>query len=171
MELGNEISLPTVVKIISRKLSLFKIKLRLKHDNSFLKTAKKLFPASRSQFFFATRFDGNKDIFFLPDTKLYVPVVTLSTQDIAKLLQESKSIFQNQCFKRTINRNKYQSKVTIERQSQYLDYLIDPSFQGGNRLFALSFENNTDRTERKIYFFPKVQIKGYNVIDGQNFFD
>ena len=78
---------------------------------------------------------------------------------------------QNQYFKRTINRNKYQSKVTIERQSQYLDYLIDPSFQGGNRLFALSFENNTDRTERKIYFFPKVQIKGYNVIDGQNFFD
>ena len=106
------------------------------------------------------------ETFVITDTKLYVLVVTLSANDNAKLLQQLKS-----GFKRTINWNNYQSKVTIERQSQYLDYLIDPSFQGGNRLFALSFENNTDRTERKIYFFPKVQIKGYNVIDGQNFFD
>ena len=26
----------------------------------------------------------------------------------------------------------------------YLDYLIDPSFQGVNRLFVLLFENKTD---------------------------
>ena len=45
-------------------------------------------------------------------TKLYVPVVTLSTQDNAKLLQQLKS-----GFKRTINWNKYQSKVTEQEQS------------------------------------------------------
>ena len=44
-------------------------------------------------------------------------------------------------FKRTINWNKYQSKVSIERQNQYLGLLIDPSFQEVNRFFVLLFEN------------------------------
>ena len=48
------------------------------------------------------------------DTKLYVLVVTLSTQDNSKLLKSG--------FKRTVNWNKYQSKVSKERQNQ-LDYL------------------------------------------------
>ena len=38
----------------------------------------------------------------ITDTKLYVPVVTLSTQDNSKLLQQLKS-----GFKRVINWNKY----------------------------------------------------------------
>ena len=41
-------------------------------------------------------------------------------------------------FKRAINWNNYQSEVLIERQNQYLDYLIEPIFQGVNRLFVLS---------------------------------
>ena len=49
--------------------------------------------------------------FAITDTKLYGPVVTLSTNDNAKLLQKLKS-----GFKRTINRNKYQLKVTIEQR-------------------------------------------------------
>ena len=71
-----------------------------------------------------------KTKFSITDTKLYVPVVTLSTPDNIKLLKQLKS-----GFKRTINWNKYQSKVSIARQNQYLDYLIDPIFQGVNRLF------------------------------------
>ena len=55
-------------------------------------------------------------IFKITDTKFYVPVVTLSTQDNAKLLQQLKS-----GFKRTINWNNYQTKVSTERQNQYLD--------------------------------------------------
>ena len=66
------------------------------------------------------------------DTKLYVLVVTLSTQDNTKLLEQEKS-----GFKRTINRNKYQSNISTERSNQYLDYLIDLRFQGVNRLFVL----------------------------------
>ena len=101
------------------------------------------------------------------DTKLYIPVVTLSTQDNEKLLQQSKS-----GFKRTINWNKYQPKVSPERQNQYLDFLIDPSFQGVNRLFVLSFENEEDRKVNTGYYLPKVEIKDYNfMIDGKNFFD
>ena len=65
--------------------------------------------------------------FEITDTKLYVPVLTLATQDIAKLLQQLKS-----SFKITINWNKYQAKVSTEGQNQYLDFLIDPSFQGVN---------------------------------------
>ena len=57
------------------------------------------------------------------DTKRYVPVITLSTEDNAKLLEQLKSDF-----KRTINWNKYQTKVSTERQNQDLDFLIDPSF-------------------------------------------
>ena len=78
----------------------------------------------------------------ISDTKLHVLLVTLSTQDNAKLLEQLKS-----GFKRTINWNKYQSKISTERSNQSSDYLIDPSFQGVNRLFVLSFENEGQRTK------------------------
>ena len=42
-------------------------------------------------------------------------------QDNAKLLEQLKS-----SFKRTINWNIYQPKVSPERQNQYLDFLTDP---------------------------------------------
>ena len=66
----------------------------------------------------------------------------LSTNDTAKLLQQFKS-----GLKRTINWNTYKSKATTKKQNQYLDYLIDPSFQGVKRLFVLSSETNADRNE------------------------
>ena len=97
--------------------------------------------------------------FAITDIKLYVPVITLSTQDNAKLLQKSKS-----ALKRTINWNKYQPKITIQRQNQYLDYLIDPRFQRVNRCFVLSFENNSVRAAHTEYFLLKVKIKDYNVM-------
>ena len=90
----------------------------------------------------------------ITDTKLYVPVVTLSTQDNAKQLEELKS-----SFKRTINWNKYQPKASTEGISQYLDLLIDPRFQGVKRLFVLSFENEKQRTSDKRYYLPTVEIK------------
>ena len=75
-------------------------------------------------------------------------------------------------FKRAINWSKKQSKVLTGRQNQYLDYLIDRSFQVVNRLFGLSFENNADRTGLTGYLLPKVEMKDYNVmVDAQNFFD
>ena len=75
-------------------------------------------------------------------------------------------------FKRTINWNKYQSKVTIQTRNQYLDYIIGPGFQGVNRLFVLSFDNNNDGTVYTGYFLTKVEIKDYNVIiDAKNLFD
>ena len=73
--------------------------------------------------------------FKITDTKLYVPVVMLSIQDNAKLQKLKLG------FTRKINWNKYQTKVSTEGENQYLDFLIDRSFQGVNSFFVLSFEN------------------------------
>ena len=68
--------------------------------------------------------------------------------------------------------NKYGSSIKIFAQNRYLNYLINPSFQGVNRLFALSFENENDRTSHSTYYPPKVEIKDYNIMDdGRNLFD
>ena len=105
--------------------------------------------------------------FTITETKLYVLVVTLSAQDNAKLLQQLKF-----SFKRIINWNKYESSVKWFARNRSLNYLINPRFQGVNRRFVLSFENEDDRTSHSTYYLPKVEIKDYNVmIDGRNFFD
>ena len=102
--------------------------------------------------------------FTITDTKLFVPVITLSTQDNTILLQQLKS-----GFSRTINWNQYQSDPKTYAQNRYLNHLINPSFQGVNRLFVLSFENENDRTSHSNYYLPKVEIKDYSVmIDGKN---
>ena len=118
--------------------------------------------------------DGNQEAKFITtDTKFYVPAVTLSAQNNAKLLQQL-----NSGFKRTINWNKYEWKILTQVPKQYLDYLIDPSFQGVNRLFVLLFQNITGWILHTKYFFqPKIflpakEIKECNVmIDGKNFYD
>ena len=108
--------------------------------------------------------------FTITETNLYVPVVTLSTQDNAKLLLQLKS-----GFKRTISWNKYLSKPELLAQKENLNHLIEPSFQGVNRLFVLAFEHNYDNDKRisnKGYYIQNVIIKDYNImIDGKNFFD
>ena len=69
--------------------------------------------------------------FAIIEKKLYVPVLTLSTKDNEKLLQQLTS-----GFKKTISRNKYESSIKTFAQKRYLNYLINPSFQGVNRLFV-----------------------------------
>ena len=97
---------------------------------------------------------------------IYVPVVTLSTQDNTKLLEKLKS-----GFKRTINWNKYQAKVSTAGVNQYFDFLIDPSFQGVNTLFDLPFENEEQRASYKRYYLPTKEIKNDVMINWQNLFD
>ena len=100
----------------------------------------------------------------ITDTNFYVPVVTLSTQDNVKLLKQLES-----GFKGTVNWNKYQSKVTQQISNRNLDFLIDSSFQGVNRLFVLSFEDRRVLETYKQYFLLTVEVKHYNVIiDGRN---
>ena len=100
--------------------------------------------------------------FAITETKLYGPVVTLLTQDNAKLLQQLKSRF-----KRTINWNKYELNITFAR-NRYLNHLINPSFQQVIKLFVLSFANENDRSSHSTYYLPKVEIKDVRnaMIDG-----
>ena len=105
--------------------------------------------------------------FAITDTKLYVPVVTLSTQENTKFFQQLKS-----SFKRVINWNKYLSKPELLAQNPNLNHLVEPGFQGVNRLFVLAFEGDNNRTAHDSYYLPTVEIKDYNImINGENFFD
>ena len=45
----------------------------------------------------------------------------------------------------------------MQASKPYLDYLIDPSLQGVNRLFVLSFENTADRRIHTKYYLPTVE--------------
>ena len=105
--------------------------------------------------------------FKIKDTKLYVPVVTLPTEDGNKLLEQLKTVF-----KRTIKWDKYTLKVTKEAKTKNLNFLIDPTFSIINRLFVLSFENEGDITSFSKYHTPNVAIKDFKLlIDGKSFFD
>ena len=86
-------------------------------------------------------------------TKLFLPVVTLSTQDNANLLKQLKPDS-----KRTNNWNKYTLKPELLRQNGNLNHLVQPSFQGISKLFILSFEQNAQKTSSKRYYLPNVEI-------------
>ena len=90
--------------------------------------------------------------FKIKDTKLYVPVVTLSAENDNKLLEQLKTRF-----KSTIKWNKYRSEMFNQTKNSNLNYLIDPAFTNVNRLFVLSFGNENDRTSFSKYYVPKVE--------------
>ena len=98
------------------------------------------------------------------DTKLFAPVVILSTEDDNKELEQLKTEF-----KRTIGWNKYRSnRIKINN----LYYLIYPAFTRVNGLFVLLFETEDDRTFFAKYYMPSVEIQDVNgLIDGKSFFD
>ena len=106
-------------------------------------------------------------VFKITDCKFYVPVVTLSAENDNKLLEQLKT-----GFKRTIKLNKYRSEMCNHTKTNNLNYLIDPTFINVNRLFALTFENEDDRTSFLKCYVPKVEIKDFNVlIDRKPFFE
>ena len=108
---------------------------------------------------FSTNVPNQIATFAITDKKLYVRVVTLSTQDNAKLLEQL-----NSGFKRLINLNKYLSKHELLVQNPNLNHLVELSFQGVNRCFVLAFENYAQRTSSKGCYLPNVEIKNYNVM-------
>ena len=98
---------------------------------------------------------------------MYVPVVTLSTEDDSKLLEQLKT-----GFKRTIKWNKFKSEMTNQTKNNSLNYLIDPTFTKVKRLFVLSIENEEDGTSFSKYYRSKIEKKDFNVlIDGKSFLD
>ena len=124
----------------------------------------------------------------ITNTKLYVPVVTLSSKDNNNLTKQL-----NEGFKRTIYWNQYVPKPFTEQAANKTGitrFALDAAFQGVNRLFVLAIEdtraneaadapaprnlavNQVIRTSYRKYFVPRVDITSYNVlIDGRNFYD
>ena len=78
--------------------------------------------------------------FQMTNTKFYVPVVTLSTENDKTPLEQLRTRF-----KKTIKWNKYRAEISNQTQNNNLNYLIDTTFTKTNRLFVLSFENEDDR--------------------------
>ena len=114
---------------------------------------------SRNCVIISTGINNQIPTFTIKETNLYVPVVTLSTQDNAKLLSQLKS-----GFKRTISWNKYLAKRELLAKNANLNHLIEPIFQDVNRLFVLAFGDGAQRISRKRYYIPNVEIKDYNVM-------
>ena len=126
--------------------------------------------------------------FMITNTKLHVPVVTLSTKDNNNLTKQL-----NDGFKRSIYWNQYVSKPLTEQEANktgIIRFALDAAFQGVNRLFVLVFEdtrangaadtpapqnllaNRVIRDSYKKYIVPRVDITSCNVlIDGRNFYD
>ena len=113
--------------------------------------------------------------FLITSTKLYVPVVTLSTKDNVNLTKQL-----DERFKRSFYWNEYKSKIETKNldANNVTRFPLDASFQGVNRLFVLAFDN-TENGDKKVkrdshrkYFLPRVDITNSNVlIDGKNFYD
>ena len=82
--------------------------------------------------------DKKATTFAVTDTKLYLLFVSLSTQYNSKLIEQL-----NSGFKRTINWNKYDPKVSVQAPNPYLDFLINSRFQGVNKIFVLMMNSIT----------------------------
>ena len=114
---------------------------------------------------------GTAATFEITDAKLYIPIVTLKTEDntkLSKLLSEG--------FKKLIYWNEY--KVVSNKnynENEYIRERLDACIQGINRLFVFLYmrRNNiaTENSHNK-YFLSRLKIDNYNIeIDGRNFYD
>ena len=116
--------------------------------------------------------DANNAVFIINDTKMYVPVVTLSKEDTKDFIEQ-----QNKGFQRFIYWNEYKTKEINETaDANVFKYInLDPSFQGVNRLFVTAYnrvDGQPNRDVQRQYYLPRIDLNKYNVIiDGRNFYD
>ena len=80
-------------------------------------------------------------VFIINDTKMYVPVVTLSKEDNKDFIEQ-----QNKGFQRSIYWNEYKTKEKDEdgNPNNFKYIALDPSFQGANRLFVMAYDSAND---------------------------
>ena len=88
---------------------------------------------------------GTAATFTVTDTKLYVPVVTLKTEDIVKL-----SKLLNEVFKRLVYWNKYKVVLKDYVENNYIRERLDASSQGVNKLFVLAYTRGDNITNENL---------------------
>ena len=101
--------------------------------------------------------------FQITSTKLYVPIVTLSTKDKVNMTKQL-----NEDFKRPVYWNEYKSKIEKKeaKNDNVTRFPLD-AFDDTN-----DGPNKVERNVHRKYFLPRVDITNYNVlIDGRNFYD
>ena len=86
--------------------------------------------------------------FQINNVKLYVLVVTLSTNNNIKILEKIKH-----GFKITVSRTKYRSEITTQPKNNSLDYLIDSTFS-----------SNYSETTGSLWFYSKDEATNFNNI-------
>ena len=88
--------------------------------------------------------DGNA-VFTINDTKMYVPVVTLSKEDNKDFIEQ-----QNKGFQGSIYWNEYKTKEINENADANVFKCInlDPSFHGVNRLFIMAYNRENGQPTR-----------------------
>ena len=116
--------------------------------------------------------DNGNAVFIINDTKLYIPVVTLSKEDNKDFIEQ-----QNKGFQLSVYWNEYKTKEINENaDANVFKYInLDPSFQGVNRLFVMAdnrANNQPTRNGLRKYYLPRIDLEKYNVIiNGRNFYD
>ena len=120
--------------------------------------------------------DAGDAVFIINDTKMYVPVVTLSKEDNKDFIEQ-----QNKGFQRSIYWNEYKIKeinatVDDNNSANRVRYInLDPSFQGVNSLFVMAYNSangQPTRNGQRKYYLPRIDLDKYNFItDGRNFYD
>ena len=114
--------------------------------------------------------NANRIIFTTKDTKLHVPVVTLSVKDKQKLSNRLRKGFE-----RSVYWNEYKTKSDNSNATNQFRFFLESNFVGVNRLFVLVHSNEEAASKRfnaKRYYLPKAVIANYNVIiNGKNFYD
>ena len=97
--------------------------------------------------------------FNIKDCRLYVPVVTFQEKYENKLYEELKTgIYMD------FEWAKYRSQAINQSATNNLNVLIDPTFNNVNRLFALAFANEEDRSTFSKYYTPTFEIKDCNIL-------
>ena len=87
--------------------------------------------------------DAGNAVFIINDTKMFVPVVTLSKEDNKDFIEQ-----QNKGFQRSIYWNEYKTKEINENADA------------------------NARDDQRKYYLPRIDLNKYNVIiDGRNFYD
>ena len=116
--------------------------------------------------------DAGNAVFIINDTKMYVPVVTLSKEDNKDFIEQQnkgfqRSIYWNECKTKEINEN---PDANVFKYNN-----LDPSFQGVNRLFVMTYNRangQPTRNGQQKYYLPRIDLEKYNfIIDGRNFYD
>ena len=96
---------------------------------------------------------SDKAIFKITDPKLYIPIVTLSGENNAKL-----SKLLSEGFKRTVYWNEYKVignkivEIAANNEEKYIRELLDSTCQGVKRLFILAYNNKEDNNKVSVDF-------------------